>query len=116
MLPYLVRSLSADPSENVIPPHQRAAFTIDGSCQHQSTSWSSFSLSLVHYFMYGMDPNFYHVSLQREAVRKFVAQISFKWQMTQNNKKETLTVVICGIIISIKDDGTCLVIANPIFL
>jgi hypothetical protein len=62
-----------------------------------------------------MDPNFYHVSLQREAVRKSVARISFKWRTTRNNKKENLTVVICGIIISIKDDGTCLVIANPTF-
>lgn len=54
---------------------------------------------------------------QRELARKSVARISFKWRPrpTRNNKKDTLTVVISGVIVSIKDDGTCLVVADPIF-
>jgi hypothetical protein len=39
-------------------------------------------------------------------------RICFKWQ-NPAKKKEKLTAVLCGVIVSIKDDGSCLVIANP---
>jgi hypothetical protein len=59
---------------------------------------------------------YYSLCLQREAVRKSIVRISFNWPTaTRNSKKKTKTVVICGVILSIKDGGSCFVIADPIF-
>ncbi|KAF7070120.1 hypothetical protein CFC21_075673 [Triticum aestivum] len=51
---------------------------------------------------------------QRGFVRKSIVRISFKWP-NPDNKGKILTVVLPGTIVSIKDDGSCVVLADDTF-
>ncbi|KAF7056576.1 hypothetical protein CFC21_063973 [Triticum aestivum] len=51
---------------------------------------------------------------QRGFVRKSIVRISFKWP-NPDNKGKILTVVLPGTIVSIKDDGSCVVLADRTF-
>ncbi|KAF7063110.1 hypothetical protein CFC21_069640 [Triticum aestivum] len=56
---------------------------------------------------------------QHESVRKSTVRISFKWRNPHSKGtrggSKPVTVVLPGTIVSIKDDGSCVVIADPTF-